>query len=53
MFHKGSVSVAGQGREDTGKCKIAQKLRVCKIGLYTRKSIRDAPSRLHRQRQHR
>lgn len=47
MFHKGSVSVAGQGREDTGKCKIAQKLLACKIGLYTLKSIRGAPHRPH------
>ena len=26
MFHKGSVSVAGQGREDTGKCKNSTKI---------------------------
>lgn len=53
MFHKGSVSVAGQGREDTGKCKIAQKLPDCKIGLDTLKSIRDALCCPHRQSQHR
>lgn len=53
MFHKGSVSVAGQGREDTEKCKIAQKLPACKIGLYTLKSIRNAPRCPHRQRQNR
>lgn len=53
MFHEGSVSVAGQGREDTEKSKIAQKLPACKIGLYTLKSIRDAPRRPHWQRQHR
>lgn len=36
--------MAGQGREDTEKCKIAQKLPACKIGLYTLKSMRDAPA---------
>ena len=43
----------GAGALSAGKCKIAQKLPACKIGLYTRKSARGAPRRPYRQRQHR
>lgn len=41
------------GERGHRKCKIAQKLPACKIGLYTLKSIRDALCCPHWQRQHR